>query len=89
MNFNLSLIIFVILLPYCLQAEDEQVLSPVEAAPELPIIPKAIPVKPSNENNDEDRKALRALPILPNEPESKKKPLKALPLDKEEEVKNV
>ena len=55
------------------------------SAPKPEVIPKALPVKPLNNNTNENRKALRALPLVLDDPESEEKPLRALPLNKEKE----
>ena len=83
MNFVLSLIIFVFLCPLPLQAEEDQTLPSGSSATKPEVIPKALPVKSSNENANENRKALRALPLVPLDPEAEEKPLSALPVDKE------
>ena len=81
MNFILSLIFFVFLCPLFLQAEENQALSSGSSVTKPEAIPKALPVKSSNEDANGNRKALRALPLTPVDPEEK--PLRALPVDKE------
>jgi len=83
-NF-ISSLIFVFLFPLFIQAEEDQKLSSDPSAPKPEVIPKALPVKPLNNNTNENRKALRALPLVLDDPESEEKPLRALPLNKEKE----
>ena len=85
MNFIRSLITFVFLFPLFIQAEEDQKLSSDPSVPRPEVIPKALPVKPLNNNTNENRKALRALPLVLDDPESEEKPLRALPLNKEKE----
>ena len=73
-----------------LWAEENPTISSGSSAPKPKAIPKALPVKSStNKDADVNRKALRALPLVPSDPEVEVKPLRALPVNKDnEEVEN-
>ena len=92
-NSILYLIIFVSISSFLLWAEENPTISSGSSAPKPKAIPKALPVKSStNKDADVNRKALRALPLVPSDPEVEVKPLRALPVNKdneEEENNNV
>ena len=69
-----------------LWAEENPTISSGSSAPKPKAIPKALPVKSStNKDADVNRKALRALPLVPSDPEVEVKPLRALPVNKDNE----
>ena len=87
MNSILYLIIFVSISSFLLWAEENPTISSGSSAPKPKAIPKALPVKSStNKDADVNRKALRALPLVPSDPEVEVKPLRALPVNKDNEA---